>query len=445
MVKLFPPAEFWVRTVVGLAVVFSLWGGAPVAEAQGAFSHGLFGAKKKAAETDSGAVRATVQPSFSIAAEPLGYSQPASYYLGMRNALMSLDFLDEDRLLFTFRVPGLISRSSRNEETENERKVRAVVLRLPAGNVESEAVWTLHDKRRYLFNLGGGKFLLRDRDTVQMGDASLQMKPFLQFPGPVLWLEVDPSRQLLVAGSSEPPTQASRPGDVAGPASAGAHVAGDVPALSDRPDMVLRILRREDAKVMLVSHVRSAVHLPINSEGYLELLRGSGMAWTLNFDYFSGGNTVVGQVESACTPLLDFISPGEVLATGCNSNGDSKLVALGLNGKRLWQGPAGSSVWPILVTNASGTRIGRESLMAGREMSTIAPLEPEDIKGQDVQIMDAATGKVVLRAAATPVFDVGGNVAISPSGRRVAILMGRNLQIFELPDPPAVPDVNLRH
>jgi hypothetical protein len=99
----------------------------------------------------------------------------------------------------------------------------------------------------------------------------------------------------------------------------------------------------------------------------------------------------------------------------------------------------------VLVTNATGTRIGRESLMTGREMSTLAPLEPEDIKGQDVQIMDAATGKLVLRAAATPMFDVGGNVAISPSGRRVAIMMGRNLQIFELPDPPPLPDVNLRH
>ena len=432
---LLPPAGFWVRTAVGLAVTASLWGSAPAAGAPRAFPHGLFAEKKKAAQAERtaerGAVRATVQPSFSIPAESLGYSQPASFYLGMRNSLMSLDFLDEDRLLFTFRVPGLISRSHRDEETENQRKVRAVVLRLPQGNVEAEAVWTLHDKRRYLYNLGNGKFFLRDRDTVQVGDASLQLKPFLQFPGPVLWMEVDPSRQFLQTGSSEPQTQASATGRA------------DAPGISERPDLVLRILRRDDGKVMMVSHVRSAVHLPMNGEGYLELLRGSGTNWSLNFDYFSGGNTLIGQVESACTPLLDFISPGEVLATGCNSNGDSKLMALGLNGKHLWQNPAGSSVWPVLVTNATGTRIGRESLMAGREMSTIAPLEPEDIKGQDVQIMDAATGKLVLRAAATPVFDVGGNVAISPSGRRVAIMMGRNLQIFELPDPPPVPNVNL--
>jgi hypothetical protein len=343
-------------------------------------------------------------------------------------------------------VPGLIRRTNRNEETENARNIRAVVLRLPQGNVESETVWTLHDRSRYLYNLGNGQFLLRDSNTIQIGDASLQLKPFLKFPGSVLWVELDPSRKFLVTGSNEPPTQASRPGDVGSPATAGTDVATDAPGSSGRSDTILRILRREDAKVVLISHVRSAVHVPINGEGYLDLQRSNGMAWTLNFDSFSGGVTSVGQIDSACMPLLDFISPGEVLATTCNSSGDPKLIAVGLNGKRLWQSSSiGSSIWPVLVTNATGTRIGRESLMTGREMATIAPLEPEDIKGQDVQILDAATGKLVLRAAATPVFDIGGNVAISPSGARVAIMMGGNLQIFELPPPAPVPDVNLRH
>ncbi len=265
----------------------------------------------------------------------------------------------------------------------------------------------------------GGSAFLRDGDTVQAGDASLQLKPFLQFPGPVLWVEVDPSRQYLVTDHEAEPsrTQASGPGEVGNPGTARADAATDAPGSSQRSDMILRILRREDGKVMLVSHVRSAVHLPINGEGYLELLRANGMGWSLNFDFFSGGSTVIGPLDSACMPLLDFISPGEVLATTCNSNGDPRLVGLGLNGKHLWQNTSvGSSVWPVLVTNATGTRFGRESLMTGHDLSILSPLEPEDIKGQDVQIMDAATGKLVLRAAATPVFDVGGNVAISPSG-----------------------------
>jgi hypothetical protein len=209
---------------------------------------------------------------------------------------------------------------------------------------------------------------------------------------------------------------------------------------------VLRILRREDGKVMLVSHVKSAVHLPINGEGYLELLRSTGMTWTLNFNYFSGGSTIVGQIESACLPMLDFISPTQVLGTTCNSNGDPRLVAVGLNGKKLWQnGSLGAAVWPLLVTNVKGNRFARESLMVNHAMNTIAPLEPDDIKGQDVQVVDAATGKVVLRAAASPIFDIGGNVAISPTGQRVAIMMDGKLQLFELPAPPPVPETGIQH
>jgi hypothetical protein len=445
MTKLLPPAGFLVRTAAGLALAASLSVSAPTAWAQRGFSHGIFAQKKKDASSEQ-QVRATVQPSFTIPAEPLGFSTPAPFYLGMRNTLISLDFLDEDRLLFTFRVPGLISRTSRNEETENQRKIRAVVLRMPQGNVEAEALWTLHDRKRYLYNLGNGQFLLRDRDTIQIGDAALQLKPFLRFPGPVLWMEVDPSRQFLITGSSEPTTQAAHPGNVASPPTAQADVATDPLGFSERSDMVLRILRREDGKVMLVSHVRSALHFPINGEGYLEVLRANAGSWTLDFNYFSGGSTVVGQLDSACLPMLDFISPGEVLATTCVSNGDPKLVAVGLSGKHLWQNASiGSAVWPVLVTNATGTRIARESLMTGRDMSSIAPLEPEDIRGQDVQVLDAATGKLVLRAAVAPIFDVGGNVAISPSGSRVAIMIGNNLQIFDLPAPPPLPDENLKH
>jgi len=36
-------------------------------------------------------------------------------------------------------------------------------------------------------------------------------------------------------------------------------------------------------------------------------------------------------------------------------------------------------------------------------------------------------------------MDAGGNVAISPTGRRVAVLADGVIQIFELPAPPPLP------
>src|SRR5579864_4098536 len=130
------------------------------------------GWRKKPATPEPPPVRATMQPAFTIPIEPFGFSAPAPFYLGTRNSLVSLDFLDEDHLLFTFRVSGLIHRDHRepvNSDAE-ERRVRAMVLGLPGGNVQAETVWTLHDRRRYLWMVDGGQYLVRDRDQLETGD-----------------------------------------------------------------------------------------------------------------------------------------------------------------------------------------------------------------------------------------------------------------------------------
>ena len=398
---------------------------------------------KKSGPPEPPPVRATVQPAFTIPIEPLGFTPPASFYLGTRNSLVSLDFLDENHLLFTFRVPGLIHRDHTDPagSDSEERRVRAVVLGVPGGALDAETVWTLHDRKRYLWMLDNGQFLLRDRDQLEVGDASLQVKPFLRFPGPVLWVEMDPNRKYLVAGSSEPPTSASRAGVVPSPATAAATLVSDNEAPSSDPDLILRILRRDSGKVMMVSHIKSAVHLPINAEGFLDTTRGDGKAWTVNLNRFEGGSTPVGKINSICSPELDFLSPREFLATTCESDGSPRIMALTTGGRHLWENPgSGSSVWPILVTGANGLRLARETLMANHDVNTFAPLGTDDIKGQDVQVFDTATGKVVLRAQASPTFDAGGNAAVSPSGRRVAIIMAEGIQIFELPPPAPLPE-----
>ncbi len=436
-------ANLWLIPILGLALLYP----------------STIAAKKKpAAAPQDQRVRATLQPALTIAAEPLGFSAPGLFYLGMRNALVSLDFLDENRILFTFRVPGLLNRAGNSQADPDEvREIRALVLGLPQGNVEAEQVWTLHDRDRYLYPLSAGEFILRDQDQLKLGNASLQPKPWLRFPGQVIWVEVDPSGHFLVTGSLEAPnakptadtmgspTGVGSPTAVGSPASASATVTTDPPDSSagKDKDLVLRIIARSTGQVMLVSHVDEAVHLPIGADGFLESVRGTGMAWQLNFNHFTGGKTPAGTVDSVCTPFLSFLSASEFLATACGSSGDPHLYAYALDGRRLWQNlDPGPDVWPVIVSSANGLRFAREALVVDHAVNASMPLSPDDIKGQDVQVFDAATGKLVLRAAASPIFDAGGNVALSPSGRRAAILMDGNIQVFNLPAPQPIPAAN---
>jgi hypothetical protein len=381
-------------------------------------------------------------PAFSIPVEPLGFSPPGPIYLGSRNSLASLDFLDENRLLFTFRVPGLMRRDADESAQNEERQIRAAVLTLPTGAIESEALWTLHDRVRYLWMLKDGHFLLRDRDILQEGDAKLALKPLLQFPGSLLWLELDPSEQYLVTNSREPALIASAPAVVPSPGNSLPPPDSNQPAQPqpDPTDFVVRILHRESGKVMLVSRSRSSVHLPINSDGYLEGLRGSGRQWLINLNYFSGGSAIVGRVDSTCTPYFDFLSPREILATVCNAVGDRGLVALDTGGHRLWADENSTqSVWPLMAEASGGSRFAQETLAVTHEVDAFQPLDYQDIKGQLVQVFNAADGKLAFQAPASPPLDAGGNVAISPSGKRVAILNAGAIQVFDLPDPPLLP------
>ena len=99
-----------------------------------------------------------------------------------------------------------------------------------------------------------------------------------------------------------------------------------------------------------------------------------------------------------------------------------------------------SAIWPLVVRSPDGSRLARETLAVDHPISASSPLYSEEIKGQLVEVLDAANGRVVLEAPASPVLDAGGNVAISPTGRRVAVLNAGAIQVFELPAPPPVPE-----
>ena len=375
--------------------------------------------------------------SFTIPVEPLGFFAPGAIYQGQRESLVSLDFLDEDHLLFTFHAPGLIRREG-NPAAENERQIRAVVLALPSGAVDAEALWTLHDRGRYLWMLNDGHFLLRDQRDLHLGDASLELKPSLQFQGPLLWLEMDPAQDLVATDSREPANTKPQAGTVPSPATASAWVTSDEVTSYANPDIVLRIVRRATGQVMLVSRTRTTVHLPINSEGLVETLRGKGHEWVLNLRYFTGGNRMIGTLDSMCAPSVEFVSNPEILVTTCNPDNSRWMVAMSTDGKRLWNvAKPPTQIWPRLIMAPNGLRFARETLLVTHEVNTFAPLSFDDVKGQLVEVYDSITGKVQLTAPATPILDGGGNVAISPSARRVAVLDAGAIQVYELPTPAA--------
>jgi hypothetical protein len=411
--------------------------------------------KKQSAERP--ADKDVPHPSIVIPTGPLGFASPAPFYLGDRFAQASLNFLDEDKLLFTFRVPGLIPREpvAPGQPQQDQRHIRALTLSLPTGKVTAEGLWVMHDYSRYLWMLKDQKFLLRDKNTLLIGDASLRVEPFLRFPGPVSTIEFDLRQDWLVADTIEPPAPEQKDSSSATPdlfssstAAASMPVNGDMDLDLQKskatPQDLVRIFRMDTRKVMLFSRVNTAIHLPIDGDGYYEALRGDGPHWMISFEYFQGASRPLGWVESTCNPALDAIAPGIVLASGCTATGARHLTVLSRDRDkdhaRLWETAfASTKIWPLLVTSADGLRLARATLEVGHPIGPYNPLENSEIRGQSVQVYDLATGKVELTVSASPVLDAGGNFALSPSGRRFAVLNAGAIQIYDLPPVPSVP------
>lgn len=420
-----------VRAGLVLTIAGVLLGGFSPVEASG----GLLSLRHRKAEAggaeQSKGPSASQPPAFSIPVEPLGFFAPGPYYLGQRETLVSLDFLGEDKLLFTFRAPGLMHRAN---NAETERRIRALVLTLPQGEVETEALWTLHDHDRYLWMLHDGHFLLRDENTIKEGNARLELRPLLEFPGPLLSMEMDPGQHYLVTNSLEPSAVQPKKGLVESPKTAEADVTVDHQNDTDRRDVVVRILERESGQVMLVSRVRAPVYLPINGDGYLETLPGKAKDWVLSLDAFRGGSKVLGTVDSSCQPPITFVARDEVVINACLFQNGRRLIAMSTEGQRLWEAPSPpTQIWPLLVMGPDGSRLARETLTVDHSIEDFGhALEAQDIKGQTVEVFDAVGGKLLLQAPASPVLDGGGNVAISASGKRVAILNGGAIEVYEL-------------
>ena len=146
------------------------------------------------------------------------------------------------------------------------------------------------------------------------------------------------------------------------------------------------------------------------------------------------------RLDSSCSPTAEFVSQGELLVTTCDPKGQ-KLVAISASGDPLWEVRASSNaIWPLVVMAPDGSRLARETLVLKRTVDRYKHLlGANDLMGQMVRVVDAADGKVVLEAPLSPMLDGGGNVAISPSGRRVAILNAGAIQVFELAAPAQFP------
>ena len=137
-------------------------------------------------------------PNVRIEVAPLGYVAPSRAYLSYRYSTATLDFIDNDHLLFTFRDAGLMHRVPGDPTDDEDQVILAMVLDISTGKPVEQNQWRMHDRQRYLWPLHDGQFLVRQRNSLYLTDRHLELRPYLQFDNPLQAVEIGPDRKLMV-------------------------------------------------------------------------------------------------------------------------------------------------------------------------------------------------------------------------------------------------------
>src|SRR5580765_2434273 len=105
-------------------------------------------------------------PAAHISLQPLGFELPQTQFLLAGGTMMTLDYVDDKHLLLTYTSRKLMKRLPECPPGDQDRNIDAVLIELPSGKPLARTSWRVHDRSRYLWNLGHGRFLLRKRDTL---------------------------------------------------------------------------------------------------------------------------------------------------------------------------------------------------------------------------------------------------------------------------------------
>lgn len=368
-------------------------------------------------------------PAVRIEVAPLGYTPPGAFYLTYRLSSATLHFIDDNHLLFTFRVGGLLRRLPSDRDGDDDQQIRAVVLDAQTGTVIRRTEWRMHDRAQYLWPFPDGKFVVRVRDTLFLTDESLVLTPYLAFDTTLREIQMSPDRRMMVLERDDPTQH--------GPSLS----QGDMPP--SRSPVKVEVVNAGQRTATVIRDADSAVSVPLVGDGILDVTEGGQMGTYAVRDVpFSGHPRILAEVKSNCQPSVQPVSASVALVVGCYLDTDDRPVdAISTDGRELWRDRwQNKYIWGWFTFAQNGSRFAYESVEATHPVSALDALDGEDIAAQFVGVYDTEAGKLVLVRDTSPILSAGQNVALSPDGTRFAVLRHGAIELYDLPPVSSPPE-----
>ncbi len=265
-----------------------------------------------------------------------------------------------------------------------------------------------------------------------MVDSSLKERLLLTSPKNLLWVSVTPDgSQVITETEYDKKTAASTPKPSA--------------KTKSRPKYVVEFLDVKTLAPARTLYFNNLTNVDGTGSGYADVIR-KGDIWLLRFGPTVGKRRNLARVRSQTVPVVMYPTENSLLigrcaVAGCNYG----VTAFTLTGHRLWR-----QHWPNLRSYPEITRSDdnsrfsvsslrvepvttRPSLDDSQDDPFQTQVSERDVFRQEIQVFDTASGNSVLSLTISPAVVTGQNVSLSSDGRRVALLHGTALELFDLP------------
>lgn len=380
------------------------------------------------------------KPAARIELSDLGYHGPSrSDRLLEDEPNVSLNFVDTNHLLLTFNPRKLFQRLPGCPPEHQDRLVHAVILEVPGGKVVHEADWYLHDRRRYLWPLGPGNFLLRKLNDLYLVDSALHESLLISSPKDLLWVSVTPDGSQIVVETATD-TRDSKPEQTS--------------AAKPKPKFVAKFLDAKTLAPQRTVPLNEVVDLNGASAGYVDLVH-KGEIWLVRFGSTPAKRRNLARVRSRTVPSVLYSSNNSILIGRCaSSNCDYSVTAFTTTGRRLWrQHWSRYRFFASVAHSEDGSRFAVSTARLAAPLASTATShnDPEDqdvshstpsqqdVFQQEIQIIETASGTSVASVDVRSAVLSGQNFSLSLDGHRLAVLQGAAVELFDLP-PPSEPE-----
>jgi hypothetical protein len=382
-------------------------------------------------------------PWVQLKLDALGFPGMPANFLSAGASMLTVHFVDSGHMLVTFGTRGLLQRLEGDPPEDEDRLIAAELVDLPTGKIEARTEWRVHDHGRYLWNLGGGRFLLR------IGGSLSTIEPLAHLAaGEAFQRTVFPGRQgapsvvqvsadggvvtveRLIATGPKPTTVVLGDQDSA--------TAGTVQTTKALIDF-FRLER--DAEGTTVVRQAGAVqapelmYLPVDADGYLWATQTDNNRWSVTFDEFGGKTIELGKIDSSCQPRLQMLDRSEFLAMTCHGGDDHiKMASYGLDGQETWEENVGDFGVPTFAFAAEAARFAVSHITEADLPPVVnqGPNGAEASSHQEVRVYQVASGDLLLRTECIPVFKTAENFDLSADGTLAAVVRNGAIAVYKL-------------